>query len=61
MKSKIIVGVFGLLGVLLCGSSVIAWTLTLGQPQNYLGAVLVAFLCGCAGWCCSTVVMGRKF
>ena len=60
MKEKI-VGGLGFLGTLLCGCSVVAWTLALGQPQNYVGAVLVAFLCACAGWCCLTVVMGRKF
>jgi len=60
MKEKIIGGL-GFLGVLMCGSTVIAWTLALGHPQNYVGAVLVAFLCGCAGWSCLTVVMGRKF
>jgi hypothetical protein len=51
-----IVGLFGFLGVIGCGASVVAWTLALGQPQNYVGATLVAFLCICACLCCLLTV-----
>ena len=50
-----LVGVFGFLGALGCGSSIVAWTLKLGQPQNYVGATLVSLSCGCAAMCCAFV------
>jgi len=55
-----IIGVLGLLGVIGCGASVVTWTTGLGQMHNYVGAVLVAFLCGCAGMCCVKAITGTK-
>lgn len=49
---KFIIGCLGLLGILMCGGSVIAWSMHLGEIRNYIGAVLIAFLCGCAVLCC---------
>jgi len=54
---KIIIGSLGLLGIIMCGSSVVKWTLQLGLPQNYIGAIVIAFLCGCAGFCCIEVLL----
>ena len=56
MKTKIIIGSLGLLGTIMCGGSVVGWALRLGYPQNYVGAALVAFLCGCAGLCCWNMI-----
>jgi len=58
---KVVVGSLGLLGLIMCGSSVVAWTLRLGMPQNYVGAALVAVLCGCAALCCMDFIFhGRN-
>jgi protein-S-isoprenylcysteine O-methyltransferase Ste14 len=50
--TAVLVGALGLIGVLLCGGSVMAWTLALGSPRNYVGAILVLVLCCCAFLCC---------
>jgi len=61
MKIKIIVGSLGLFGLLMSGSSVVGWTLSFGRPQNYIGAILIAVLCGCAAFCCiQTILQGRQ-
>ena len=61
MKIKIIIGSLGLFGLLMSGSSVVGWTLALGRPQNYIGAILIAVLCGCAAFCCiQTILQGRQ-
>ena len=55
-KIRIVIGVLGLLGTILCGASVATQTFHLGQPQNYVGALLIVILCSCAFACCLNVI-----
>ena len=54
------IGGLGLIGSILCGSSVIKWTLALGAPQNIVGAILIVVLMACASVACAHLFyMGR--
>lgn len=58
--AKMIVGLFGLIGVLMCGSSVVVWTLKLGTLPNFIGAVLITILCACSGVSCMYLIKEGK-
>ena len=59
--AKITVGILGLLGILMCGGSVVAWTLKIGTPQSLVGAILIVFLCSCSAVSCAYLIWeGRK-
>lgn len=57
MKIKIAMAILGIVGILMCGSSVAYWLVTMGELRHIFTAITICFFCACGISVCCFYIM----